>query len=253
LGFRYVQTDIGYCHMMESKFWEKRSKNDALLIGQKISKINNWKRNHPDEKYSSQKHHEEIFGELPLCKCGCGHKVKKCNNNYLHGHNKPWKNKKRGPIPYEQKIKMSKSHLGKKYNVSEAGREQKRINIKKTHTPEAIQKNLHNRSMTSLEILFQKIVDKNKLAYQYVGNGSFIVDHMIPDFVNTNGEKIAIEVYTKFFKKRNGKSIASWKRKRNKQFAKYGWKIIYFDETQVNESFVLRTLNKQGGDYNFKL
>lgn len=37
----------------------------------------------------------------------------------------------------------------------------------------------------------------------------------------------------------------NWKQERDKIFNKYGWQIIFFDETQVREDIIL---NQIGGD-----
>jgi len=105
-----------------------------------------------------------------------------------------------------------------------------------------IMKGLIRRIPSSLEDEFQKIIDKHNLPYKYVGDGSFILGHFNPDFINTNNEKIAIEVYARYFKLRNNESIEKWKENRNKIFANYGWRIIYFDETEVEENNVLNKL-----------
>jgi len=112
----------------------------------------------------------------------------------------------------------------------------------KKRPKEDIKKILTRRTPSSLEEKFQNIVNKYKLPYKFVGNGSFIIENYNPDFININGKKIAIEVYAKYYKLRNHKTIEQWKEKRSKVFGKYGWKIIYFDETEVNEKYILAKL-----------
>jgi len=111
-------------------------------------------------------------------------------------------------------------------------------------TREQIRKRLHRRIPSSLEEKFQSIIDKYKLPYKYVGDGSFIIGHCNPDYINVNHEKIAIEVYARYYKLRNNKSINQWKEERSKIFRKYGWEIIYFNELEVNDSYILEVLNK---------
>lgn len=108
--------------------------------------------------------------------------------------------------------------------------------------PEYLKKVLRRRIPTGLEIKFQSIVDKYGLPYKYVGNGSFILGGKCPDFINTNNEKIAIEVYARYHKRWPDKTIEEWKMERSKVFEKYGWKIIYFDEIEVNEKNVLEKI-----------
>jgi hypothetical protein len=63
-----------------------------------------------------------------------------------------------------------------------------------------------------------------------------------PDFININGDKIAVEVYARYYKLRCNETIDGWKEERCRIFVEYGWSIIFFDETQVTESNVLREL-----------
>lgn len=115
----------------------------------------------------------------------------------------------------------------------------------KHHTKESIKKFLHRRNITSLEKKFQEIINKNNLPYKFVGNGSFTLSGYNPDFINTNNEKIAIEVYAKYFKQIGDRTVDEWKNKRIKTFRKYGWDIIFFEKNQVEEENVLRVLNNK--------
>jgi len=109
-------------------------------------------------------------------------------------------------------------------------------------TKEHIKKCMRRRIPSSLEKKFQAIINKHNLPYKFVGDGSFIIGHRNPDFINTNSKKIAVEVYARYYKKRHKLSIEEWKAERTKIFREYGWEIIYFDEVQVKENYVLATL-----------
>ena len=111
-------------------------------------------------------------------------------------------------------------------------------------TKEILKRILYRRAPSSLEEKFQSIVDKYNLPYKYVGDGSFIIGRYNPDFINTNSEKIAIEVYARYYKKRNNISIEDWKIKRSNIFRQYGWQIMYFNEIEVNEENILNKLNE---------
>ena len=103
-------------------------------------------------------------------------------------------------------------------------------------TKEAIRKSLLRHPISSLETRFQQIVDKHELTYKYVGNGKFFIERKNPDFINVNGEKKAVEVYARKHKEKlRNMSIEEWKNERQEIFAKYGWEIIFFDETQLNK------------------
>lgn len=125
----------------------------------------------------------------------------------------------------EWRKRLSKSHIGYK------------------PTEEQIKKVLRRREMSSLEISFNKIINENKLPYKFVGNGEILIGRKNPDFVNVNGRKIAIEVfYTKHKIKFRETDIDTWKNERAKIFNQYGWTLLFFNETQVNNDDVLREL-----------
>jgi len=148
------------------------------------------------------------------------------------------------PKGFAEKIgelkKGNKNWLGKRH--TKETREKMSQSAKKTLTKALIKKRLARRIPTSFELKFENIVRKNKLPYRFVGNGSFIIERYNPDFVNTNGKKIAIEVYASYHKKKHTDDIERWKKERSNVFSKYGWKVFYFDETQINEDYVLGTL-----------
>lgn len=112
----------------------------------------------------------------------------------------------------------------------------------KSRTPDQVKNALRRRTPSGLELKFQGIVRKHNLPYKYVGNGAFFIENLNPDFINTNQEKIAVEVYARFHKEELQGSEAAWKRKRSRVFAKYGWRIIYFEAKDVNEERVLSKL-----------
>lgn len=118
----------------------------------------------------------------------------------------------------------------------------------KKFTKEHIKKILHKRKMSSLEIKFNNIVIELNLPYKFVGNGKFFIERKNPDFINTNGEKIAIEVFYRkhkciFYDRKINKKIdysmlEKWKKSRTEIFERNGWKIIFLDETQVNKEYI---------------
>lgn len=110
-------------------------------------------------------------------------------------------------------------------------------------SPESFRKGLIRRTPSSLESKFQDIIAKLNLPYLFVGDGGFIIERKCPDFINTNHLKIAIEVYNRSHKnkfRRGG--LEGWKSERSEIFSRYGWRIEFFDETQVNEAEVARRL-----------
>ncbi len=149
---------------------------------------------------------------------------------------------------------MSASTIAKKYNTNKQviTRRLRECGVKlKTQsellsgipkTEEHIRKCLRRRIPTCLESDFQKIIDKNGLPYKFVGDGSFMIGRKNPDFININGEKIAIEVYAPFYKTINGRNIEEWRKDRSRVFMEYGWDLLFFETSQVNENHVLSVL-----------
>lgn len=82
----------------------------------------------------------------------------------------------------------------------------------------------------------QRLIDlfkKFNIKYKFCGSGNDIVimGKKIPDFINTNGKKIVLEVYTKGHLG-NLKPI-NYEKIRKTHFAKYGYKVIYFNEDDL--------------------
>lgn len=75
---------------------------------------------------------------------------------------------------------------------------------------------------TSLEKEFIKIIKKNNLPFTYCGDGSLLIGFKNPDFYETNGKKICIEVANHYHHPN------PWKEKRIAYFDKYGWKCLVF-------------------------
>jgi len=98
---------------------------------------------------------------------------------------------------------------------------------------------------TILEKQMIEIINRNNLPYRYTGNGNFIVAGKNPDFINCNGEKIAIEVFNSYWKEKDFNTVEKWKQQRQEIFAKYGWQLLFFDETQVkNGENIIRRLEE---------
>lgn len=93
--------------------------------------------------------------------------------------------------------------------------------------------------MSSLEVSFDNIVKELGLPYKFVGNGAFFIERKNPDFININGDKIAVEVYNRKHKNLFKCGLEAWRKERSALFAEYGWSVLYFDETQINKEAVL--------------
>ena len=153
---------------------------------------------------------------------------------------------KKHPMTWIHPLLGKRHSSGTKRKIAETmmGNTNASGNKGKTITKDQLKKMLRRHIPTSLEEKFQSIVDKYNLPYKYVGDGSFIIGRYNPDFINTNSEKIAVEVYARYYKKRNNISIEDWKIQRSNIFRQYGWQIMYFNEIEVNEENILNKLNE---------
>ena len=155
----------------------------------------------------------------------------------------PWNTKKH--LTEEHKRKIGDGNTGK-IPSTKTKEKLRQASIKNWENEDYRKAVLGKREKSSLELKFEDIINKNQLPYKFVGNGEFFIERKCPDFININGEKIAIEVYYRthkeYFKK---EGLKGWKRERKKIFNKYGWNILFFDETQVNNEHVCRVLAQE--------
>lgn len=176
----------------------------------------------------------------------CSWKGKKRSPGCIQHIKESWTEERRRKIRQtwdKKKEENSEEYQMYLRQLSERGKGNKNsLGCHRQFTKEHIRKILTRRIPSSLEQKFMEIIKKYNLPYKYVGDGSFILQNCNPDFINTNNEKIAIEVYARYYKRRNHKDIEQWKEERAKVFKKYGWDLMYFDETEVTEGKILKKL-----------
>ena len=199
---------------------------------------------------------EAMKGKIPWVAGKTKKDYPQLSNSGVKKGNIPWMKDRHHTEKTKEKIRQAnkgqipwiagKHHSQKsKDKMSESLKGHIAWNKNKKMTKEYIKNALTRRIPSSLEKKFQEMIDKHNLPYKYVGNGSFIIENCNPDFINTNNKKIAVEVYARYYKLKNHISIEKWKKERRKVFAKYGWHIVYFDETQVNKNTVLEILGEK--------
>lgn len=84
---------------------------------------------------------------------------------------------------------------------------------------------LRSRKPTSLERMFNALIDKYSLPYKYVGDGSFVIGGLNPDYVNVNGKKIAIEIFGEYWHKRD-EEYRRTEAGRRQILGDFGWHLI---------------------------
>jgi len=103
-----------------------------------------------------------------------------------------------------------------------------------THTTENIKKMLKRNPMSSLEKKFEKLCIENNINLKFVGDGEIFINKKIPDFVNED-KKIAVEVFYRKHKEQFRNGLNEWKKQREALFKEAGWRLLFFDETQVTQ------------------
>lgn len=211
-------------------------------------------------KHLSEEHKEKIRKALKKIFLSKSVRDRISINTKNLWHNKEWREKvlatRKGIVPWNKgltaddhpsirKSGLAISEANKGRKVSIETREKIRNSLRgRKYDKNRIKNMMRRRIPTSLELKFQGIIDEFDLPYRYVGNGSFVIENCNPDFINTNNKKIAIEVYSRYYKRKNHKDINEWKIQRKKVFDQHGWNLIYFDETEVNGNWVLTKLGR---------
>lgn len=94
------------------------------------------------------------------------------------------------------------------------------------------------------ENIFISICIKYNLPYKYVGNGSFWIENINPDFINVNGEKICVEIFGDYW--HNYPNGTQKDKEKEKILEKYGWKRIIIWENELKKLKTIEILQKLG-------
>jgi hypothetical protein len=92
----------------------------------------------------------------------------------------------------------------------------------------------NDKFLSSYELKISQLCIENSLPFIYTGDGTFLIGEKNPDFVNEK-DKIAIEVYSKYFKILKYGSTEKYEALRKEYFNEYGFKVIFINE-EVMES-----------------
>jgi len=100
---------------------------------------------------------------------------------------------------------------------------------------------------TSFEQRIIDLINKHNLSFKYVGDGEVIIGGKCPDFIETNGKKILIEVYCSYIKERFDK-LDNYEQDRYDFFREFGFKTIFLNDTDLfREDWEEHCLNKING------
>lgn len=164
--------------------------------------------------------------------------------NQVHGKQSPETVAKRFAwykdyeISDETRAKMSKALKGRKWTKEQRERQLPIFFA-----------NCHQRP-TKIERQFQDIVSRNNLPYKYVGDGYTWIAGRCPDFLNINGQKTVVEVFSRWWHDLSvNKRIKPQHTEEAtlKHYRDYGFDcIIIWEEELANEEAVLAKLQSKG-------
>ena len=111
---------------------------------------------------------------------------------------------------------------------------------------------------TKPELIFEEICKKYNLPFKYTGDGSFWIGEkgekqLNPDFIETNGKKVCIEIMGIYWHTRllnQNLREDALQTYREKHYRKYKWMPVFIWDTDLirkdAEQFVLNEMQKQG-------
>lgn len=199
------------------KVWNKSlTKNTDIRlksIGNNISKSIKGKYNGENNPFYGKKHTEEAKKKIRNRRLGKTYEE-------IFGKEKAEK------LKIIQKTRIIFGFNNKNKKCSEETKEKIRQARKKQRLPK------HH---TKPELKFCRIIKRHNLPYKYTGNGSFWIENVNPDFVQTNGKKICVEVFGDYW--HNREDVKKKDIERLNTLQKYGWQRIVFWEHELMKRF----------------
>lgn len=98
-----------------------------------------------------------------------------------------------------------------------------------------ISKQLEKREITSLEKKIRDICIEYKLPFRYCGTGGFYIRGRSPDFVDTVGKKLIIEVFYEYFKIKQYGSVKKYCQQRRALFQKDGYRTLFLANNDLRK------------------
>lgn len=138
--------------------------------------------------------------------------------------------------------KIRREHLqklNKRLNSDPIFKEKRRLRWKKLHSDPEFRKRVLLAQQIKPNKLEQKVIDvieEYKLPYRYCGDGNVIIGGYSPDFINTDGRKVIIEVFGDYW--HSNKKARSWKETELGRIMAYngiGFHCLVLWEREINQ------------------
>jgi len=142
------------------------------------------------------------------------------------------------PKSTECKLKMAKAHLGQKKSKESVEKTRKGL-IKKWKDPEFVKKMMDKfkvKPNKKEKELFKIIEEICPNEYKFVGDGKLIIDGLMPDFININGQKKIIEFFGDYWHS-NKVTKGNYRRSekgRKEIFANFGYKTLVIWQSEFD-------------------
>lgn len=145
--------------------------------------------------------------------------------------------------------KVSRQRLSEKTKRQFADPEAKRKWIERIREVRAA-----SQHRTEPERVFEDICKQLNLPFTYTGNGAFWVEDINPDFVDSNGHKVAVDIFGDYWHtplfRRKALRPKFTEAIRKETMKKYGWRLVIFWESELKlPDAKERIIKKLGATY----
>lgn len=105
-------------------------------------------------------------------------------------------------------------------------------------------KQLCGNGLSFFEKTIIDLCEKHSLPFKYVGNRQLLIEKKNPDFVDTNGHKLLIEVYGTYQKTYYFGSNENYETIRREIFERNGYQVMFLTETDIFEKDHINCIKK---------